>query len=397
MIAVNARRNAALNPKAVYRDPMTLDDYFASRMISTPFRLFDCDAPVDGSTAVVVSAAEHAARRRPPGRAGRGDGHGAARPPVVGPVRRPHDDGGARRRRAPLDPHRPHAGRRRRGRAVRRVQLPDHGLAGGAGVLRQGASPGPFVEGGARIALDGELPAQHPRRPALGGAPPRLRVPPRGASCSCAARRATGRWPTSGWRWRRWPTAAAPSREPCSSPGTAERSSERLVAHHGHPLHHPLGGQEVVRHDVLGGPVVPEGDRPRPPPEAALDVDDRRLPVEPSQQRPCSRRRPSRRSDRVKLDVHVERLAARSRDGCGRWGARRSGAARASAPAPRAAGRARRPRRSRGWPLARRSAPWSRRRAGRRPCPCRPRACRRRAAGARRHGGSSPATARAAT
>ena len=61
MIAVNARRNAGLNPKAVYRDPMTLDDYFAARMVTTPFRLYDCDAPVDGSTAVVVSAAEHAA------------------------------------------------------------------------------------------------------------------------------------------------------------------------------------------------------------------------------------------------------------------------------------------------------------------------------------------------
>ena len=80
MIAINARRNAGLNPKAVYRDPMTLDDYFASRMITTPFRLFDCDAPVDGSTAVIVSAAEHAAERRPPRRPGRGDGHRPARP-----------------------------------------------------------------------------------------------------------------------------------------------------------------------------------------------------------------------------------------------------------------------------------------------------------------------------
>lgn len=60
MIPINARRNAGLNPKAVYRDPMTLDDYFAARVITTPFRLFDCDAPVDGSTAVIVSAAEHA-------------------------------------------------------------------------------------------------------------------------------------------------------------------------------------------------------------------------------------------------------------------------------------------------------------------------------------------------
>jgi len=54
-IAVNARRNAALNPKAIYTDPMTLDDYLASRMITTPLRLFDCDAPCDGATAFVIS------------------------------------------------------------------------------------------------------------------------------------------------------------------------------------------------------------------------------------------------------------------------------------------------------------------------------------------------------
>lgn len=54
-IAVNARRNAGLNPAAVYRDPITLDDYLASRMISTPLCLYDCDVPVDGSIAVIVS------------------------------------------------------------------------------------------------------------------------------------------------------------------------------------------------------------------------------------------------------------------------------------------------------------------------------------------------------
>lgn len=65
-IALNARRNAELNPKAIYRDPMSMDDYFASRMISTPFRLFDCDAPCDGTTAVVVSSADTAADLRKP-------------------------------------------------------------------------------------------------------------------------------------------------------------------------------------------------------------------------------------------------------------------------------------------------------------------------------------------
>ncbi len=60
-IAVNNRRNAGHNPKAVYRDPLTLEDYLAARMISTPLRLYDCDAPCDGSTAFVVSRAEYAA------------------------------------------------------------------------------------------------------------------------------------------------------------------------------------------------------------------------------------------------------------------------------------------------------------------------------------------------
>lgn len=59
MVALNARRNAGDNPKAIFRDPMSLDDYLAARMITTPFCLFDCDVPCDGSTAVIVSAAEH--------------------------------------------------------------------------------------------------------------------------------------------------------------------------------------------------------------------------------------------------------------------------------------------------------------------------------------------------
>jgi acetyl-CoA acetyltransferase len=57
-IAINGRRNAALNPKAIYTDPMTMDDYLAARMISTPLCLLDCDAPCDGSTAVIVSHRE---------------------------------------------------------------------------------------------------------------------------------------------------------------------------------------------------------------------------------------------------------------------------------------------------------------------------------------------------
>jgi acetyl-CoA acetyltransferase len=57
-IALNARRNAARNPKAIYRKELTLDEYLESRMISYPLCLFDCDVPCDGATAVVVSRRE---------------------------------------------------------------------------------------------------------------------------------------------------------------------------------------------------------------------------------------------------------------------------------------------------------------------------------------------------
>lgn len=54
-IAVISRENAALNPNAIYRKPMTVDDYLDSKMISDPLCLFDCDVPVDGSVAFIVS------------------------------------------------------------------------------------------------------------------------------------------------------------------------------------------------------------------------------------------------------------------------------------------------------------------------------------------------------
>ena len=59
-IALNQRANAALNPAAVYRDPMTMDDYLNARAITTPFGLYDCDVPCDGAIAVIVSAADTA-------------------------------------------------------------------------------------------------------------------------------------------------------------------------------------------------------------------------------------------------------------------------------------------------------------------------------------------------
>jgi acetyl-CoA acetyltransferase len=157
MIAVNGRRNAARNPKAVYRDPMTLDDYFASRMVTTPFRLYDCDAPVDGSTAVIVSAAEHASAVD----------HPVARVEAVGTALRgrpswdqfddmttmaARDAGAHLWTRTDLKPS-----------DVDVAELYD-GFSFLAmcwlealGFCSHGES-GPFVEGGGRIALDGDIP-----------------------------------------------------------------------------------------------------------------------------------------------------------------------------------------------------------------------------------------------
>jgi acetyl-CoA acetyltransferase len=56
-IALNARANAALNPAAIYRQPISMDDYLSAREITSPFGLYDCDVPCDASVALVVSDA----------------------------------------------------------------------------------------------------------------------------------------------------------------------------------------------------------------------------------------------------------------------------------------------------------------------------------------------------
>ncbi len=59
-IAINQRRNAGLNPTAIYREPITMDDYMNARPITSPFGLLDCDVPCDASVAVIISAVDAA-------------------------------------------------------------------------------------------------------------------------------------------------------------------------------------------------------------------------------------------------------------------------------------------------------------------------------------------------
>lgn len=60
-LAINARRWAKDNDRAIHRDEITMDDYLSSRPIAEPLLLLDCDYPVNGSVACVMTTAERAA------------------------------------------------------------------------------------------------------------------------------------------------------------------------------------------------------------------------------------------------------------------------------------------------------------------------------------------------
>ena len=59
-IAVSTRRHAGLNPNARMRDPISLEDVLASRVISSPLHLLDCCIISDGGGALVVTSVERA-------------------------------------------------------------------------------------------------------------------------------------------------------------------------------------------------------------------------------------------------------------------------------------------------------------------------------------------------
>jgi acetyl-CoA acetyltransferase len=65
-VAVAARRWAMLNPNAMMRNPLSLEDVLAARMVSDPLTVRDCCLVTDGAAAIVMvradRAADHAAR-----------------------------------------------------------------------------------------------------------------------------------------------------------------------------------------------------------------------------------------------------------------------------------------------------------------------------------------------
>jgi len=59
-IAVDQRTNALRNPYAMFKKPLSLDEYMAARPISEPIHLFDCVMPCAGAEAFLVMTEERA-------------------------------------------------------------------------------------------------------------------------------------------------------------------------------------------------------------------------------------------------------------------------------------------------------------------------------------------------
>ena len=76
-VAVATRKWAAMNEKAMLREPITIEDVLNSRWVAEPLHLLDCCLVTDGGGAVVVTTAERArnARKTPVWVLGHGEAH----------------------------------------------------------------------------------------------------------------------------------------------------------------------------------------------------------------------------------------------------------------------------------------------------------------------------------
>ena len=63
------RKHTQHNPHAYfYGTPLTREDYLNSRMVAYPFCLYDCDIPVQGAVAIVLTTADRARDLKPQAR-----------------------------------------------------------------------------------------------------------------------------------------------------------------------------------------------------------------------------------------------------------------------------------------------------------------------------------------
>jgi acetyl-CoA acetyltransferase len=64
-LAVTQRKHGLKNPHSYFKAPLTPEEYFESRMVAYPFCLYDCDIPVQGAVAVVLTTADRARDLKP--------------------------------------------------------------------------------------------------------------------------------------------------------------------------------------------------------------------------------------------------------------------------------------------------------------------------------------------
>jgi acetyl-CoA acetyltransferase len=155
-IGVTTRRHAALNPNAIMREPFTIDDHQNSRMIVDPLHLLDCCIISDGAVAIIVTSPERARDNatHPVRIMGMGQSHSLQKLGKEDWWYMPHQ------REAIFDAYRM-AGVGPSDIDV--AQLYDNFTISvilwleHAGFVKPGEA-GPFVEGGGRISLGGELP-----------------------------------------------------------------------------------------------------------------------------------------------------------------------------------------------------------------------------------------------
>jgi len=64
-LTVTQRKHGLKNPHAFFKVPLTREEYLNSRMIAHPLCLYDCDIPVQGAVAIVLTTADRARDLKP--------------------------------------------------------------------------------------------------------------------------------------------------------------------------------------------------------------------------------------------------------------------------------------------------------------------------------------------
>ncbi len=156
-VALNGRRHAMLNEKAVLRSAMTMEDYLDAPMISDPLGRLDCDLPIDGAVGIVLSLADAAPDcANPPVRleavgCANHDVHGWE-PRLDFPAMAATDAAVQMWARTDLKPTDVDVAELYDGFSILTLSWLE-----ALGFCREGEA-GSFVDGGQRIGLDGELP-----------------------------------------------------------------------------------------------------------------------------------------------------------------------------------------------------------------------------------------------